>query len=242
MIWQDKRDGGDLWRSLRRRGKRYNKRAGKNAGRGLIPNRIDISERPAIVVRKTRLGDWEGDTVVSAGGKGGLLTLVERKTKLTKIAKLPRATARATQKAAVRRIKPIADFVHTIAFDNGKEFAAHQDITHALKVTVFFATPYHAWERGLNENTNGVFDDSNFHRQNNVARELYALENRSPKGLATEEATAYWDRLRFLQQKSARARKRAEERQCRPALRQAQMGFVGLAQHSEKRLSSVIHP
>src|SRR5208282_3479945 len=64
MIWDDKRDGGNLWRCLRRRGKRYNKRAGKNAGRGLIPNRIDISERPAIVARKTRLGDWEGDTVV----------------------------------------------------------------------------------------------------------------------------------------------------------------------------------
>src|SRR4249919_3573815 len=124
MIWQDKRDGGDLWRSLRRRGKRYNKRASKNAGRGLIPNRIDISERPAIVVRKTRLGDWEGDTVASAGHKGGLLTLVERKTKLTKITKLPRATARATQKAAVRRLKP-----------------------------------NHAWERGLNENTNGLIRD-----------------------------------------------------------------------------------
>src|SRR5580693_1877060 len=82
MIWYDKRDGGNLWRSLRRRGKRYNRRAGKNAGRGLIPNRIDISERPAIVARKTRLGHWEGDTVVSAGHKGGLLTLVERKTQL----------------------------------------------------------------------------------------------------------------------------------------------------------------
>ena len=87
MIWQDKRDGGDLWRSLRRRGKRYNKRGGKNAGRGLIPDRIDISERPAIVARKTRLGDWEGDTVVSAGHKGGLLTLVERKIQLAKITK-----------------------------------------------------------------------------------------------------------------------------------------------------------
>ena len=92
MIWQDKRDGDDLWRSLRRRGKRYNKRGGKNAGRGLIPDRIDISERPNIVARKARLGDWEGDTVVSAGHKGGLLTLVERKTQLAKIIKLPRAT------------------------------------------------------------------------------------------------------------------------------------------------------
>ena len=159
MIWDDKRDGGNLWRSLRRRGKRYNKRAGKNAGRGLIPNRIDISERPAIVARKTRLGDWEGDTVVSAGHKGGLLTLVERKTQLAKITKLPRATARVTQKAAVRRLQPIGDFVHTITFDNGKEFAAHQDIAHALKTKIFFATPYHAWERGLNENTNGLIRD-----------------------------------------------------------------------------------
>ena len=132
MIWDDKRDGGNLWRSLRRRGKRYNKRAGKNAGRGLIPNRIDISERPAIVARKTQLA---------------------------KITKLPRATARATQKAAVRRLQPIGDFVHTITFDNGKEFAAHQDIAHALKTKIFFATPYHAWERGLNENTNGLIRD-----------------------------------------------------------------------------------
>ena len=159
MIWQDKRDGGNLWRSLRRRGKRYNKRAGKNAGRGLIPNRIDISERPAIVARKARLGDWEGDTVVSAGHNAGLLTLVERKSKLTKISKLRRSTARATQRATVRRLKPINNFVHTITFDNGKEFAAHQDIAHALKARIFFATPYHAWERGLNENTNGLIRD-----------------------------------------------------------------------------------
>ena len=159
MIWQDKRDGGNLWSSLRRRGKRYNKRAGKNAGRGLIPNRTDISERPAIVARKARLGDWEGDTVVSAGHNGGLLTLVERKSKLTKISKLRRSTARATQRATVRRLKPINNFVHTITFDNGKEFAAHQDIAHALKARIFFATPYHAWERGLNENTNGLIRD-----------------------------------------------------------------------------------
>jgi transposase, IS30 family len=159
MIWQDKRDGGELWQSLRRRGKRYNKRAGKKAGRGLIPNRIDISERPAIVDRKIRVGDWEGDTVVSAGHKGGILTLVERKTKLTKIAKLPRATSDVTSKAAVRRLKPIDDFVHTITFDNGKEFAGHQDIAAALDTSIFFATPYHAWERGLNENTNGLIRD-----------------------------------------------------------------------------------
>lgn len=105
MIWQDKRDGGNLWRCLRRRGKRYNKRAGKNAGRGLIPNRTDISERPAIVARKARLGDWEGDTVVSAGHNGGLLTLVERKSKLTKISKLRRSTAHRASPQAYQQLR-----------------------------------------------------------------------------------------------------------------------------------------
>ena len=95
---------------------------------------------PTIVARKARLGDWEGDTVVSAGHKGGLLTLVERKTQLAKIIKLPRATAHATQKAAVRRLKPIGDFVHTITFDNGKEFAAHQDIA-SVNAAPTLATP-----------------------------------------------------------------------------------------------------
>ncbi|QQR68206.1 MAG: IS30 family transposase [Alphaproteobacteria bacterium] len=159
MIWQDKREGGELWKTLRRRGKRYNKRAGKTAGRGLIPNRIDISERPTVVEHKSRVGDWEGDTVVSAGHKGGLLTLVERKTKLTKIAKLPRATAVATRKATVRKLAAISERVHTITFDNGKEFADHQNMASALGADIFFAKPYHAWERGLNENTNGLIRD-----------------------------------------------------------------------------------
>jgi IS30 family transposase len=159
MIWGDKREGGDLWLSLRRRGKLYNKRAGKTAGRGLIPNRIDISERPAVVGRKSRVGDWEGDTVAGARHKGGLLTLVERKTRLTKIVLLSRATADATRAAAVRRLKPVRGLVHTITFDNGKEFARHQRIAAALDAKIFFATPYHAWERGLNENTNGLIRD-----------------------------------------------------------------------------------
>jgi IS30 family transposase len=88
-----------------------------------------------------------------------LLTLVERKSLLTKISKMPRSTARATKNSTVRRLKPIGDFVHTITFDNGKEFTAHQDIATALKAKIFFATPYHAWERGLNENTNGLIRD-----------------------------------------------------------------------------------
>jgi IS30 family transposase len=124
LVWQDKH------------GKRYNKRAGKAAGRGLIPHRTDISKRPAIVDRKTRLGDWEGDTVVGARHKGGLLTLVERKTRLTKIALLARATAKATRKAAIRKLQPIGKLVHTITFDNGKEFAVYRARFFGHKVVV----------------------------------------------------------------------------------------------------------
>ncbi len=159
IIWRDKRDGGDLCHSLQRRGKRYSRRAGKTAGRGLTPCRIDISERPAIVARKIRVGDWEGDTVVGARHNGALLTLVERKTKLTNITLLSRASAALTREAAVRRLRPIGKAVHTITSDNGKEFSAHQDIASALDAQIFFATPYHAWERGLNENTNGLIRD-----------------------------------------------------------------------------------
>ena len=91
--------------------------------------------------------------------RGGVPGSSRRKTQLAKIIKLPRATAHATQRAAVHHLKPIGNFVHTITFNNGKEFAAHQDIAHALKAKIFFARPYHAWERGLNENTNGLIRD-----------------------------------------------------------------------------------
>lgn len=159
MVGRDKRDGGDFWRSLRRRSKRYNTRAGKTAGRGLIPCGTDTSEHPPIVARKIRAGDREGDSVVSAGRKCGLLTLVERKRKLTKIALLSCASAALTRKAAVRRLRRIGNAVHTITFDNGTEFAAHQDIASALDTKIFFVTPYHSWEHGLNENTNGSIRD-----------------------------------------------------------------------------------
>lgn len=159
MIWANKRMGGDLWRFLRRRGKRYNRRGAQHAGRGVIPHRIDIAERPAIVAAKSRLGDWEGDTLVGARHQGRLLTHVERKSLFTIISKLSRPTAQATHRATVHRLKPFRNHVHTITYDNGKEFAGHRNTAQCLHAHVFFATPYHAWERGVNENTNGLIRD-----------------------------------------------------------------------------------
>ena len=159
MIWADKRKGGDLWCFLRRRGKRSHRRGAPHAGRGVIPHRVDIAERPAIVTTKSRLGDWEGDTIVGARHTGALLTHVERKSLFTTISKLSRPTAQATHRAIVHRLKPLRRHVHTITYDNGKEFAGHRNTAQCLQAHVFFATPYHAWEHRVNENTNGLIRD-----------------------------------------------------------------------------------
>jgi len=155
-IWADKKKGGSLWKHLRHNGKKYNKRKGKNAGRGLIPNRIDIGERPAIVDAKERLGDWEGDTIIGKDHKGAIVSLVDRASKLTKLILLPNKTAEAVTNAIVTALKPLASNTKTLTFDNGKEFAGHTDITQALNAACYFAKPYHSWERGLNEHTNGL--------------------------------------------------------------------------------------
>ena len=90
---------------------------------------------------------------------GRLLTHVERKSLFTIISKLSRPTAQATPRATVHRLKPLRRHVHTITYDNGKEFARHRNTAQCLQAHVFFATPYHAWERGVNENTNGLIRD-----------------------------------------------------------------------------------
>ena len=159
MSWANTRTGGDLWRFLRRRGTCDNRRGAHTAGRGVIPYRIDIAERPAIVAATSRLGDWEGATIVGARHQGGLLTQVERNSLFTTISKLSRPTAQATPRATVHRLTPLRHHVHTIPDDNGKEFAGHRTPAQCLHAHVFFATPDHAWERGVNENTNGLIRD-----------------------------------------------------------------------------------
>ena len=155
-IWADKRSGGTLFRQLRRSGKRYNKRANKLAGRGIIPGRIDIKQRPAIVEKRSRIGDWEADTIMGSGRSGAILSVVERKSRYAILVKLKAATAELASRAIITSLRRHAAPVHTITADNGKEFAGHQKVSKALKAGFYFATPYHAWERGLNENTNGL--------------------------------------------------------------------------------------
>jgi IS30 family transposase len=155
-VWNDKKDGGNLYLHLRHSGKKYNKRKGRNSGRGLIPNRVDIDRRPAIVATKSRIGDWEADTIIGARHQGAILSHVERKSKNTKLVSLPDKTADAVVQASARMLGPLANRIETITYDNGKEFAAHVEIAASLQANCYFAKPYHAWERGLNEHTNGL--------------------------------------------------------------------------------------
>ncbi|MDE1465806.1 IS30 family transposase [Spartinivicinus poritis] len=152
-IWDKKAQGGDL---LRRQGKKYTKRCHSKNSRGQIKNRTSIDERPAIVDAKTRVGDWEIDTVIGKGHQGVLVTLVERKTLYTLVAQVESKQATVVTKAAIDLLMPFKERVHTITADNGKEFAFHEEIAKQLQTKVYFAHPYHSWERGVNENTNGL--------------------------------------------------------------------------------------
>jgi transposase, IS30 family len=134
---------------------RYKKR-GQTLVRQTIPNRVGIEQRPAIVETNTELGHFEGDTIVGKGQQGYLLTLVERVTKYVLIVKLASKNARDLAKVAARVLHKSGIPLKSITFDNGTEFAQHGYLTSQLDVPVYFARPYHSWERGLNENTNGL--------------------------------------------------------------------------------------
>lgn len=156
FIRLDKKQGGLLYEDLRHRGKPYNKRLSLTSGRGCIPNRVDIDERPKIVEKKSRIGDWEGDTIIGAGHKGVILTLVDRHSKYLVAENIGNKTMESAEKAIINSMSRFQNKVHTITFDNGKEFACHERVSQALNAKCYFAKPYHSWERGLNEHTNGL--------------------------------------------------------------------------------------
>jgi len=154
-VYADKENGGDLYTFLRCQ-KQRKKRYGSNDRRGKIPNRIGIDQRPAIVDQKSRIGDWEGDTIIGKGHKGAVVSLVERKSIYTLLGRVERKKADLVADTEIRLLSPLKDRVHTITKDNGLEFAGHQKVARKLKTDIFFAHPYSSWERGLNENTNGL--------------------------------------------------------------------------------------
>ncbi len=154
-IYTDKRVGGDLHKHLRCQKKRR-KRYGSHDRRGKLVDRVSIEQRPNVVNERSRLGDWEADTVIGKKSPYALVTLVERKSRFTLLKKINHRTAAATKEAIVQMMKPYRLKTLTITCDNGKEFADHLGIAEELNTSVYFAHPYSSWERATNENTNGL--------------------------------------------------------------------------------------
>lgn len=189
-ILQDKTQGGKLWAHLRRAHKRRKKRYGKVDSRGVIPNKVMISERPKIVEDKTRIGDFELDTMIGKGHKGAVVTIVDRKSKFLLARVVDKKTAAEVSGAVIGLLKPYSEHTHTLTPDNGKEFAYHQKIAERLDAGVYFADPYSSWQRGLNEHTNGLlrqylpkqmrFDNL---KQRQVNKAVALLNNRPRKCL-----------------------------------------------------------
>ncbi len=187
--YEDKRQGGNLYRHLRCQ-KARRKRYGSNDRRGQIKGRVSIDERPGIVDERSRIGDWEADTVIGKPGGAVLVTLAERKSRLSLIALAPNKTAQAVKEALLGSLRPVAEQVYTLTYDNGKEFAHHDEIAEALEAEGFFAHPYHSWERGLNENFNGLIrqylpkgTDFQLLTQQDIQNIMDKLNNRSRKCL-----------------------------------------------------------
>ena len=191
FIWADKKKGGKLYLFLRRKAKKYNARCkDKQAGRGFIKDRVGIEDRPPIINERGRVGDWEIDLVIGKGHSGALVTIVERVTRYTVTMRVFDKSARTVTDATIALLKPFKDSVLSITADNGKEFAYHKEVSKALDCDYFFADPYCSWQRGLNENTNGLLrqywpKSTNFKLilDEDVDRNLIQLNNRPRKML-----------------------------------------------------------
>ena len=155
-IWEDKRQGGTLYKHLRTKGKRYQKRGNSKQRRGLIKDRVDIDQRPAIVETKERFGDLEIDLIIGKEHKEALLTINDRATGILFMDKVPSKEAQVIEEKAIELLGDWIPLIYTMTSDNGKEFANHKNIAEALNIDFFFAKPYHSWQRGANENLNGL--------------------------------------------------------------------------------------
>ncbi len=154
-IWTDKQQGGILWQCLRRKAKPYRKRLTAET-RGRINDRVSIHERPQIIEERARIGDWEADTIIGQHYKQAVVTLVERRTGLLKMKRVVKKSAQQVSEAMIDLLTPLRLQVKTITSDNGKEFALHKKVRQELFGPFFFADVYASWQRGTNENTNGL--------------------------------------------------------------------------------------
>ena len=155
-IWLDKKNNGELHTHLRRKGRRYRKRGNKKDSRGIIKNRVIINQRPSIVEDRTRFGDLEVDLIIGKNHKQAILTINDRASGILKMRKVKSKESEVVTNAIVEILDDWIPYIHTITADNGKEFAGHEAVASSLDIDYYFAHPYHSWERGSNENLNGL--------------------------------------------------------------------------------------
>ena len=182
FLLADKKAGGSLYAHLRHSGKKRKKRYGSKDRRGQIKNRVSIDERPKIVAKKQRIGDWEGDTIIGKQQQKAIVTLVDRASRMVRIGPVTTKHSDGVAEIITAILKPMRQISHTITLDNGKEFSAHEKVAKSLNLNIYFAHPYSSWERGLNENTNGLI------RQ-------YIKKGSSFEGVTTERIRFIEDRL-----------------------------------------------
>ena len=155
-IWSDKKKGGKLYEHLRNQGRRYRKRGSLKDNRGLIKNRIDIDKRPKVVEQRSRFGDLEIDLIIGKNHQQAILTINDRASGMLKMRKVESKNATQVSSAIVDELEDWIPYLHTVTADNGKEFANHEFVAQQLNIDHYFAKPYHSWERGSNENLNGL--------------------------------------------------------------------------------------
>jgi len=202
-IYRHREQGGEFYKYLRQSHRRRRKRRGCEERRGQMPDRRMINERPKVVNERKRIGDWESDTVEGRKGSGFIATHVDRKARYTVAVKVDDKSADTVTKATLEAMKKLpTEKVKTITFDNGKEFAGFKELERGLNMRSYFAQPYHSWERGTNENTNGLLRQ--FFRkgmdfgtiiQSDVDRALELLNNRPRKCLNYRTPTeVFWSK------------------------------------------------
>jgi len=204
-IYRDRTEGGEFYKYLRQSHRRRRKRRRGEDRRGQMPDRRMIDQRPKVVNERKRMGDWEGDTVEGSKGSGFIATHVERKTRYTVAAKVADKSAETVTRATLEAMRTLPpEKVKTMTFDNGKEFAGFKELERGLEMRSYFARPYHSWERGTNENTNGLLRQffpkgMDFGRimQSHVDIALELLNNRPRKCLNYRTPTeVFWSKPR----------------------------------------------
>lgn len=155
-VWEDKHKGGSLHKHLRNQGRRYRKRGNAKDNRGIIKNRVSIDKRPEIVEQRSRFGDLEVDLIIGKKHKQAILTICDRASGMLKMRKVKSKQSQEVGQAMIEELQDWLPYIKTITADNGKEFADHQRVAESLGIDYYFAHPYHSWERGANENLNGL--------------------------------------------------------------------------------------